>query len=416
MFPQRIKFTSSDHESLPDKSFDLPDIHSYLPPHIDPDLADALTALYRAHCTSLIDAVRYVREKAFFRLFSTFGGTMTVPVSKVFTNDAVAPWIKLCDWNAYGEIIRVVSNLDLQVIPEPVWNMLTKVKNELINHIAINFSHYPDYVLQAKLEPATIFTRLLGRLLRLNETAHAAARMLLDDQQRNMMWHDWVKTVQPRRVVESELPGCGHDEVMQILTAEVRGLLEPLDERYFPETGTEFENTRYQKRSHERTPTSEDVVERWAKFVKSLPRRFTKPQTRTLIHLVNAVGTAALRDVTVAQAQSFGSWWVTKCWVDEMLLWMAEMGGFLDAGSVALTPPTHAPMSAETVDDSDRAPSRHSNSHQSAGLGIDMNTVPSFAPINNGQAADPTGPPTANCKDNLMEEWSDESSMTDPDL
>lgn len=403
MYPQRLKFGSALQEALPNRSFDLPDIHNFLPPNTDPDLAHALTALYRAHSTSLIDAVRYVKEKSFFRLFATFGGTLTVPVSKIFTNTAVAPWIKLCDWNAYGEIIRVVSNLDLQVIPEPVWNMLTRVKNDLVNHITTNYSQYPDHVLQAKLEPATIFTKLLGRLLRLNETAHAAARMLLDDQQRNMMWHDWVKTVQPKRVVESELPGCGHDEVMTILTTEMRGLLEPLDERFSPELGTDFENTRQPRRIGERVPTSEDVVERWAKFVKSIPRRFSKPQTRTLIHLVNAVSTAALRDVTVAQAQSFGSWWVTKCWVDEMLLWMAEMGGFLDAGPVAMTPITNAPMSAETLDDSDRAPSRQSNGRRSAGLGIEMNTVPNFAPMQNGPT-DPTGPPTATCK---LEDCSD---------
>jgi regulatory factor X len=37
-----------------------------------------------------------------------------------------------------------------------------------------------------------------------------------------------------------------------------------------------------------------------------------------------------MRDLTIAQGKSFGAWWVTKCWIDEMISFMAEQGGFME--------------------------------------------------------------------------------------
>jgi regulatory factor X len=79
----------------------LPDITPYLPHRTDPDAAQALFALYRTHCTSLIDSVRFCKEKQFFRLFSSFHGTLTVPVQKLFAQREVTPWIRECDWIMY---------------------------------------------------------------------------------------------------------------------------------------------------------------------------------------------------------------------------------------------------------------------------------------------------------------------------
>lgn len=397
MYTQRLRFTQAIEQTMADQPLTLPLITNFLPLNTDNDLADALTALYRTHCTSLMDAMRFVREKSFFKHFSTFGGTLTVPVLRLFTSAEIAPWIKLCDWHVYREIIRFVSQLALQVIPQPVWNMINRVKNELTQHISNNFSHYPDHVFQAKLEPATVFSRLLERLLRVNETAHAAANMLMNDQMRNMMWHDWVKTVQPRRIVEAELPTCGHDEAADIMTMEIRSLLEPLDDSIFPEEGTEFENAKFRRSTGNGDPSSGDVMERWATFLRAVPGRFPQTSTRTLLHAINAVGSAALRDITVAQAQSFGSWWITKCWVDEMMLWMAEMGGFLEAVPLDGSPSSTHPLPLDNLVDGFQGRSRQSMEQNSAGLGLDFNSMPSFAPIHEG-AKDSTGPPTATCK------------------
>ena len=403
MYTQALRFLLPNETYLQDENMVLPDIYQFLPARTDTDLADALTALYRTHCASLVDALRYVKEKQFVRLLGSFSGTLTVPVSRLFAHPNLAPWIKMCDWLMYQQIVRFISHLALQVIPAPVFTMLGNVSNTLTQNITKNFQHYPDHILQAKLEPATLFASLLHRLLRVNETAHAASHLLSNDQMRNLMWQDWVKSVRAKRVVESELPCCGYEEVYRILTTEIRQLLEPLEPSDWYEAGTEYQVDRFSdsgkpQQANSTDTSSETVINRWADFLRTLPRRFPQASTRTLLHCISVIGTATLRDVTVNQAQSFGCWWITKVWIDEMMHWLAEMGGFLGSTSSVLS---DSPHNFETFDkflETTHRSSRNSiEPNQPAGLGIHFQQSPDYGSVYEESRAR-NGPPTATCE------------------
>lgn len=380
----------------------LPNIHDYAPARTDTDLADALTALYRTHCTSLVDAVRYVKEKQFAKLLRSFNGTMTVPVSRLFQHPGVAPWVKACDEMMYQQIVRFVSQLALQVIPPQVFMMLDNISKGLTQQIRTNFQQFPELVIQAKLEPATIFCSLLQRLLRVNETAHAAANLLINDQMRNAMWQDWVRNVRPKRVVETELPECGHEEVYYILTRQIRQLLEPLEPSDWLDAGTDFARIPFSPDGadflHGGFHTAEGILDRWAVFLKMLPSRFPKAPTRTLLQCISTVSTATLRDLTVNQAQSFGGWWITKVWVDEMMLWLAESGGFLeDRGAARASSTPHTDGFESFLETSGPPAEEHGNGHSSSALGLDFQQMPSFE-SNCGESKQSLGPPTGNCE------------------
>ncbi|ORY17684.1 hypothetical protein BCR34DRAFT_24143 [Clohesyomyces aquaticus] len=322
-FPTPEQMTAEDSVEI-----SLPDITPYLPPRTDKDTVDALVALYRTHCTSLVDSIRYCKEKQFFRLFSSFHGTLTVPVQKLFAMPEVAPWIRECDWMMYQKMIRNVSQLTLQVAPPPVLKFLDNVSKLLHPHISKVFHSLPLHVLEARLEPATLFAHLLRQMLRVNSTAHAAAVMLMGDQNRDQMWHDWKTFVNLKRIIENELPhSCGHEVVYNILESEIRGMLLPLRTMvrgadgnfYYQETSTDGDDY-----------TNETVIDRIAAFLAKLPSRFPHVPARTLLHCVNAIGSAALREITVENGLSFQGWWLTKVFIDEMGQWLASLGGFLD--------------------------------------------------------------------------------------
>lgn len=412
LFTQNLKFSSKDQASLQNEPLALPDIHGYLSKGTDPELADSLTASYRSHCTSLIDAVRYVKEKQFTRLLSAFNGTMTTPVARIFNQPSLGPWIKSCDLLMYQQIIRFVSQLALQVIPSQVFSMLRSVSRDLTDHIRKNFRQYPEHVMQAKLEPATIFARLLQRLLRVNETAHAAANMLMSDDLRNMMWEDWVRNVRPKRVIESALSTCGHEEAYYILTSDVRTLLEPLGPSDWIEQDTEFQRLPHMElrratalfAPEQGSLNADNIVERWALFLNTIPSRFPEAQTRTLLHCMDSIGSAVLRDITVNQGPSFGVWWVTKVWMDEMMLWMAESGGFLEAQGITASPAEESPQDTfqNWLEGSQqRRDSRASASRpeSSAGLGIDFQfPAPGNAAESGGESAGPEPVAAPTCK------------------
>lgn len=347
-YPHTLRFPSSNMPPFSENEpVNLPPIQPYLPPRTDFDTAEALYALYRTHCTSLIDSIRFCKEKQFFRLYTSFHGTLTVPVQKLFTHPNLAPWIEQCDLVMYRTMVRFVSRLTLQAAPVVVINILSNISANLHAHITKTFNSQPQHVLEAKLRPATVFSRLLYRLIRVNQSAHAAANLLTIDQNREQMWREWVSMVNPKRVMEAELPDCGYDEVYKILTTEMRGLLEPLqapayqDDPYgfnaynFEENGAFAQFLQSQtgqpgSRNETSGVSTENVLDRWSGFISSLPTRFPHAPARTLLHCISGIGTAALRDITIMNGLSYGHWWVLKIFVDEMALWMAEMGGFLE--------------------------------------------------------------------------------------
>lgn len=341
-YPYELRFPPLDQPSFEENiEIELPDIRNYLPPKTDVDAAHGLTALYRTHCTSLIDSIRYCKEKQFYRLFASFHGTLTVPVQKLFAHPDIAPWIKECDWLMYQKMIRNVSQLTLQVAPVTVLRFLDNISKSLHAHITKVFHGHPFHVLEAKLEPATLFAHLLRRMLRVNSAAHAAAVMLMVDQNRDQMWNDWMMFVNPKKIMESELPNCGYEEVYKILTQEIRGLLMPLNSSPWLGDGIYYQE--FVPSSNNNSASNDTVIDRIATFLAGLPTRFPQATTRTLLLCINALGSAAIREITVENGGSYQSWWITKVFVDEMSHWLASLGGFLDHKPPKLNPLMFSP-------------------------------------------------------------------------
>ena len=340
-YEQHLAFMNTDsHPPNRNDAIDLPDIFQYAPPKTDVDAAGALVALYKTHITSLIDCVRYCKEKQFFRLFTTIQGTMTVPVHKLFVHADIAPWIRECDWLMYQKMIQCVSNLTLQVVPPVVVKFLDTVQRSLHAHITQTFHGVPPHVLEAKLEPATLFAGLLFRMLRVNQAAHAAANVLESQELRDLMWHDWVRLVNPKRIMESELPNCGYEQVYKILTHDMRFLLEPLSPDPFAEAGTHYENSAESQSFDIMMDTS---VDRISAFLSSLSIRFPHACARRIVDCISLIGTAVMREMVIGTAQSYNSWLITKVFVDEMSMWLASIGGFLEHQ------PPKRPVSVETT-------------------------------------------------------------------
>lgn len=339
MVNYELKFASGEDPLYrDDEDVVLPSIHNYVPIGTDTDTAEGLAALYRTHCISVIDAFRFCKERMLWHHFTSFHGLLAVPLQKLFAHPGVAAWIKECDWLMYQKMVQFVSPLALQVVPIRVINTFRDISTKLANHLTQTFQNHPQHVRDAKLGPATVFASLLDRLLRVNATAHAAANMLTNDANRDQMWHDWVLYVKPLKVAESSLPGVGYQRTLRILATEMRHLLGPLRTTTYNTMDPIYSETlaepswNHPGHGHPELDDSstEGVLDRWTGFLQKLPSLFSRADARTLLHCAGAVGNAALRDITIAQALSFGSWWVTKTWVDEMLLWMAEKGGFME--------------------------------------------------------------------------------------
>jgi regulatory factor X len=312
----------------------LPKIEPFVPLGTDPDSATALTALYRSHCTSLVDAIRFVKQKTFFHLFSSFHGTLTMPVQKLFANPSIALWIEECDFVMYQKMMRVVAHLTLEVVPQPILDTLHAISERLVPHIQASFQGQPAHVIHAKVAPATLFSGLLDRMCRVNLTAHACANMLSHAPNRDQMYEDWITMVRLRKVAEN-VPTRAMDDVVMLLLTELRDLLDPASVSWDIEGSTIYgemalRNGRQQQANIHTDDSTENVLDRWVTFLVSLPARFPYASPADIVSYVQVVGSAVMRDLTIKSGQSFGAWWVTKCWIDEMISFMAEKGGFME--------------------------------------------------------------------------------------
>lgn len=325
----------------------LPNIYDFAPVKWDKDIKDALQTTYYSHVISIIDHVRYCKEKAFFRTITAFQGTMTVPVQKLFFHEDIARWVRACDFLMYQKIIRFLAPLTLQVMPPKVMKFLHSVSKLLYSHITNTFGGIPRHTLDAKLEPATLFCQLLERLIRTNQTAHAAGVALIEDTNRQRMWAEYVELVQPKSMMSAFIPDCGYDEdVYKLLTYDLRNLLLPLSTDISLELNTHYQFAAEIQNSLPQPTTFE--LDKIGSFLESLKMRFPTVPSRDLLHFIQGVTSYVLRDITMENGQSYTGWLLTKCFIDELALWLVHAGGFLEHNPLSRVPHINAPANGAT--------------------------------------------------------------------
>ncbi|OAX78111.1 hypothetical protein ACJ72_07584 [Emergomyces africanus] len=384
----RLLQFSHPNESLPvdNDSLQLPNIHSYLPAHTDSESADALVALYRSHCISVIDSFRYCKEKNLFRHFASFQGTLTVPVHKLLTHPNVAPWIKECDWLMYQKMIAFVAPLTTQVVPEPVLNAFGSISKGLVAHIKDTLKTHPDHVSQARLSPARIFCHLLKRMLDVNQSAIAASAWLCHAENRTKMWEDFVSYIDPMDLVtKAKVPNCSIGGVLNIMKDQIKSLIAPEDDKS-RDVQLYDEELSYQKFSYSSTDSSgyAPFPDRWISFILSLPVLFPHHKAQCIIDRADAIWTRLLHRLTLGGAQSFSAWWMTKVFFLEMMLWQAEKGGFMGCTAKSLEDPSFAQDLAQGVVEPHPVPSAAANSDKnssSSSRSQKSSQLPNISPV-----------------------------------
>ncbi|KAK0392212.1 hypothetical protein NLU13_1709 [Sarocladium strictum] len=381
-----LAFISPGDESMAQSDLlALPPIEQYLPPGTDPDAAKSLSALYRSHCTSLVECIRYCKEKTFFHLYTSFQGTLTMPVHKLFSHPALAPWIEGCDLVLYQNMMRIISKLTLQVLPKPVLDTLRAISERLIPHIRESFQGQPAHVLRAKETPATLFAGLLDRALRVNLTAHAAANMLSNPANRDQMYVEWITMIKPRKVAEC-VPTRGMDDTVALLVNEMRDLLDPQNVPWDIECLTIYGDVavrapKQSDRDNAINNAAHNVLDKWVNLLQSLTEKFPYASPSDIVWCVERIGTSVMRDITLSSGKSFGSWWVTKTWMDEMVCFLAEQGGFMKRTVTSVAPDQALEETSATKVNARQQSSRYSSGSDDLNLPNMSQSQPGRAPF-----------------------------------
>ncbi len=221
----------------------------------------------------------------------------------------------------------LLSPLALQVVPPAVLTALRNLSGTLLSHLQNSYQQSPS-LLRAKLFPATHFLSILTRMLSVNATAHAAAKILAHPPDRAIMRRDWTRFVDCASICRREIP-CGNEGARKVLEEDILRLLSGNDDAQDEEEEEEEED------EDGKEVNTESILDKWAKYFQTLPLRFHGVNPRMYILCAGAVASAALRAITMNGGEAFGAWWVVRCWVDEWTSFVAERGGFMsDEGVV----------------------------------------------------------------------------------
>lgn len=294
-------------------TFQIPSLDEFIPKNTDQDVVTALASIYLSHCRALIEALRFMHIKKFLTYVSTFAGGLTLPIKKLLTHLQVCEWVYRTDLRMYKEMVQLLSPLALQDIPPDILNGLRSLAQFLPVQLDGSLAGMSAAFVHAKKRPAAAFCSLLQRLIRASETGLRAGKVLVDAAELSKMRNDWEKHVDTKRIVAREAP-CAGAVAERILGKEVPALLAACERVPHDAPGAS---------------ETEAVIYKWTQYLSGLPSQFPRAPARIFLLCMNALVTAAVREISAQQGTGFAPWWVVRCWVDEWMGWSAEMGGFL---------------------------------------------------------------------------------------
>jgi hypothetical protein len=203
----------------------LPNLWDYVPKGTEKEYVQNLHLLFESHYGLLKKYLRHLQLENFFDLFGQLHGLMTVPVRRLLEQASVAEWIRQCDITFYEHMIRMMSQLATQVMPEAVIAGLRKIRDDLVPTIENAFKQCPPHVLTAKIEPAKHFARLFDRLIRLNRTTLMAASALQTLSLSDVVYRDWARFIDPLNRLSFQEPAASHMPAVTQLAARMYELL-----------------------------------------------------------------------------------------------------------------------------------------------------------------------------------------------
>ncbi|KAL7664782.1 RFX-type winged-helix domain-containing protein [[Candida] zeylanoides] len=321
----------------------LPSIYPFLPADCDYDIADTLYSLYRVHCTTVFDALRYMHLTKLFGAFANFAGVLTAPVLKLYVSAPVHEWVRQCDEVTYRAMTKMLTKLHLQDVPEDVVQNLKVVASQYEPKLAVALTKVPRALAHLKSAEARRFVGGLARLVRVIETGHSATRILNNPAEKHAMLADW------RRLDVAEL--ALRDAPCS--PANRQALLAALQHEVVPALAQILGATAGAAAGAEPPPLA--VM---AALLARLPSRFDRVNARLYILVACNLITTFLREISLAGGQGFGAWWVVRCWIDEFLNWYFELGGLLYDELSGAPPPPPPPAASAPPPPDDPDPHR----------------------------------------------------------
>ncbi|GME87594.1 unnamed protein product [Ambrosiozyma monospora] len=164
--------------------------------------AKTVSIVYSGSCKDTFYCVRYMKIRSLLEGLSNFKFNESEEVSKILSQPQIVPWITECDSKMYKAIIKLMTKIAFQNVPETVMYSMTNFVNGLVD--TINEMQIPEHIRQAKIKAAKNFIQVCNRLVKLTSLSSGLAQKKSEPLIRSRMMEGWLK-VDLRKVVDRDL-------------------------------------------------------------------------------------------------------------------------------------------------------------------------------------------------------------------
>ena len=291
-------------------SLELPEMDAYImSPFTENGLAETLLSLYKTYCSSIFESLRYMETTKLFGSFHNFMNILSTPMLELYTSNGMAAWVHKCDKFTYKMMIKMLTKLTLQAVPEEIVKKLKLIANGFSKSLAESLEgKAPEGFFLMKIKQSNTFTELIKRLVKVIETGLPARQLFECRPEKEIMLSDWKK-IGIEEIVLREVP-CGYENIkilLEILRMDVYYLL---NDAVFGSQPIFFDDIAY--------------------VLSEIPSKFPNVEPRLFTLVSSNLLTSFLREISLKHGEGFGTWWIIRCWLDEFFRWCFELGGYFE--------------------------------------------------------------------------------------
>jgi len=338
--------TGATHVILPE--FSIPE-NMALPPELQVDHAHTFMVSYKQHCQNLIDSVFRHHFLEVDKMIHQYWQTLATPYRILLTVPEMVDQVTEKDQLTYKAMATVLLPNVLQALPVSIPQAIRQFAKQLESWLASAMEGLPTNLVTKKMNVVKKFSQSLHKQASLNHLTQAARAVLQNNTQVSQMIIDWNRLdFEFIRDQASWICQCGEDFIHSAQE----------DFKHFL--------------------TERSTLEQWAQWLQDIvnkvlgkcndPRELVVLSQQLLLKW-SFYSTLIIRDLTIRNASSFGSFHLLRTLFDEYIFYLVET----KFASLVHQPHQPAPISSYEPLSESYAQGSHSNTMESFSLDTLLN-------------------------------------------
>ncbi|KAG0678886.1 hypothetical protein C6P42_000325 [Pichia californica] len=231
------------------------------------------------------------------------------------------PLINYCNLEIFKSSIKLISKIIFQQVPENVQNTLCNFEKSFIFHI--KNMKIKKSLIDENIKIAKKFIGLISRLRKVVFLSSNLSKLLSNNETKLSFCNEWDNLNISNLINKNSLLPKFNNIEFNKINKICEYLINIIKSLNFKQENNLIDDSISKFR--------DKIIKNLSISFATIPIKFKNIKPKDLLIYIELIGSNILRELTVENCtSSFSVWWSIICWCNEYMLFMAEIGGFLD--------------------------------------------------------------------------------------